>query len=342
MSAYQLFVCAGLACTALDANSMPAAAISGSPQSIYGFRAEVTRLQPATRYEFTLCAIGAGTPTYCTAHFVGVTLASPPPPPPPPASPPPPPPPPPTNSSTSAGCGLVGATVGFRQETITVNGQDRSYFVSVPPAYDAAVPLQLVFGFHGYQWQGNTFRDSFPIETTQSGGQAIFVYPNGATSGATWDLSPTGRDVAFFDALLARVSTRYCIDLQRVLVYGRSYGAMFTNTLACTRANVIRAGAVLSGSGPQTSTCAAPVRMWIYHGTADPTVLYANGVTSRDTWLAVDQCTPGSSAPDPDRPVECRIYSNCASQRSVEWCSDGGAHWHPAYSVELIWKFFQR
>jgi len=57
---------------------------------------------------------------------------------------------------------------------------------------------------------------------------------------------------------------------------------MFINALACACGAVLRAAAVLSGSGPEASTCVSPLPIWIYHGTNDVVVLYTNGVATRD------------------------------------------------------------
>jgi poly(3-hydroxybutyrate) depolymerase len=242
----------------------------------------------------------------------------------------------------STGCGTTGHPTGFLQGSLVVGDQTRTYYFAVPSTYDPDTPLRLVFGFHGYNWQGNTFRDSIAIEQYQSQGQAIFVYPNGVIGGPTWDLNPSGRDIALFDALLEHFERTYCIDLNRVFVYGRSYGAMFSNALACARGAILRAVAVLSGSGPAASTCVSPLPMWIYHGTNDAVVPYANGVATRDRWLTVNQCDLTQTQPDALRPHECSLYTACQSGESVEFCSDGGAHWHPHYAESLIWQFFMR
>ena len=72
-----------------------------------------------------------------------------------------------------------------------------------------------------------------------------------------WDLTATGMDMPFFDAMLAQMSADYCVDPARIFVAGQSYGGLMTNAVGCLRGDVVRAIAVVAGSGPQnTSPCA--------------------------------------------------------------------------------------
>jgi polyhydroxybutyrate depolymerase len=76
----------------------------------------------------------------------------------------------------------------------------------------------------------------------------ILAYP--AAIDASWGLSAdkTAKDLAFFDALVAKLSAEYPIDPARVHVTGMSNGGYFAHLLGKERCGVI--ASVASHSGP--------------------------------------------------------------------------------------------
>lgn len=248
------------------------------------------------------------------------------------------PPPGDVPSGPSSGCGKAaqtGVTVGAM---IVVDGQDRSYVLSVPEGYDPDTPLPLVFGWHGNRWNGKSFRDSSIVEPEAAGG-AIFVYPDGLDSsigGSGWDLDLDSPDIALFDALVADLGSRYCVDQSRIYTFGRSYGGYFTNTLACARGSWLAATASMVGGGPP-SDCDGPISAWITHNQDDPTVTIDQGRHTRDHYLALNQCEAASSPVDPAPCVEHR----CEGGKRVVWCENPtGGHQPAGYASAAIWRFF--
>jgi poly(3-hydroxybutyrate) depolymerase len=154
--------------------------------------------------------------------------------------------------------------------------------------------------------------------------------------GTGWDLTATGIDVAFFDALLTTISNNYCIDRNRVFATGHSYGAMFTNALGCFRGDVLRAIAPVAGMPPSaygrgSVTCAGNVGAWIAHGQNDPTVNYTTGgIATRDFWIGKNGCST-TTAPVAVNPAGCVEYQGCQSDLPVVWCvHDEGHNWPTA------------
>ena len=144
-----------------------------------------------------------------------------------------------------SGCGVAGAPTGvFSNQTITIGDQARTYVLSVPRSYDPSTPLGLVFGWHGHGGTGYQARQSYAIEPSAAS-SAIFVYPDGITNGADWDYSPTGIDVALFDALVANLAGSYCIDRNRIFSTGLS---VVPTSPTCSAA--------------VAATCCAPSRPW--------------------------------------------------------------------------------
>jgi len=247
-----------------------------------------------------------------------------------------------TGGVPSSGCGVTGAPTGVQERTLTVGGTERTYVLSVPTGYDASTPLPLVFAWHGLGGSGSMARMYFRIEN-ESGGAAIFAYPDGLPNDsgqAAWDLSDTGGDVAYFDALLAALSAEYCVDATRVFSTGHSFGGFFTNRLGCSRASVLRAVAPVAGGPPfggPGAACTPAVAAWIAHGENDETVDFSMGEDARDAYLAANACGTTTA---PVEPSPCVAYEGCAAGRPVHWCVHQDGHNWPSFAGAGIWSFF--
>ena len=263
----------------------------------------------------------------------------------------------------SSGCGVSGVASGVQNLQITVNGQVRTYVVSIPSNYSASTPQVLVFAFHGMGGSGTVARQYFNIEVSNGRGgytndRAIFVYPDGLANdgGSTgWSFTTTSADMAFFDALFAEVMTKYCINTNRVFVTGHSMGAMATNALGCYRGDLIRAIAPVAGMPPMsygggTVTCAGNVGAFIVHGNNDTTVDFTQGgIATRDFWIARNGCST-TTVPDSTTPSACVDYQGCQPDLPVIWCVHTlGHNWPATTSCDggicfnagpAIWGFF--
>ncbi len=137
----------------------------------------------------------------------------------------------------------------FPNLTIRVGGTARSYRLYVPRGVNLDRPVPLVVAFHGI---GIDSKDVMPRytklnETAERHGFLI-AYPEAV--GGSWGLRPAkvGADVAFFDALVGEISSKYVVDANRVYVVGMSNGGYFAHLVARERSEVIAAAA--SHSGP--------------------------------------------------------------------------------------------
>jgi poly(3-hydroxybutyrate) depolymerase len=247
------------------------------------------------------------------------------------------------SGGATMGCGMSGAATGVMSaQSITVGNQTRTYVLSVPASYNSSNAYRLVFAWHGLGGTGTLARAYFGVEG-QSGGTAIFVYPNGlplANQGNQpgWDLGASGIDVQLFDALLASVSSRYCINQARIFSTGHSFGGFFTNRLACSRGNVLRAIAPVAGAPPSgMTTCTGGVGAWIAHGMADDTVPFTSGEATRSFWLSRNACqmTTMSVTPTP-----CIAHNACTADLPLHWCPHAGGHEWPSFAAGGIWSFF--
>jgi polyhydroxybutyrate depolymerase len=263
----------------------------------------------------------------------------------------------------SMGCGISGAPTGnLSAQSITVGDKTRTYALTVPKNYSPDAPLPLIFAWHGMGGSGSVARSYFHLDSAVAN-QAIVVYPDGLPvndGGTGWDLTSTGIDVAFFDALLAYMSNTYCIDRNRVFTTGHSFGGFFTNILGCYRGDVLRATAPVAGMPPNTFgratvTCAGNVAALIIHGDNDPTVDYTQGgIGGRDFWVGQNGCST-SVDPVPITPSACLESQSCQPDLPVVFCTHTEGHnWPTANGAgcsdggicfdagSIIWTFFSR
>ena len=244
----------------------------------------------------------------------------------------------------SPGCGKMGRTGAF-QATMTAAGLERGYYLSVPASYNANVPQRLVFGYHGSNYTGTRMRQYLDLERAPLVTGSIFVYPDGLPlpndpGHVAWVLEGNGRDLVYFDELLAKLSSEYCIDPNRILVNGQSYGGLMTNAVGCLRGNVVRAIAVVAGSGPRNaSMCQGQVAAWLTHGMDDNSVIFTSGERSRDHWVQANHCMNLSM---PGTPPQCQYYQGCDAGHPVIWCPHVGdaGHQHPSFGREAVRQFF--
>ena len=239
-------------------------------------------------------------------------------------------------ASTSTGCASPKLTTGVTHASLVVGGTTRTYTLFVPSG-SAATPRPLIFGFHGLGGDGAGYRGDLDLEPLANG-TTIFAYPDGlmAPEGDFGWPNTGGQDVAFFDALLDKLSSQGCIDLNRVFVTGFSYGGDMSTQLGCERAGVVRGTAVMAGDGPWGGTCTGkPVAAWLSMGDSDGTgVLTA---TTRDFFLSTNGCATTSHATTPS---PCVTYDGCPSGYPVTWCSFSGGHEIPSFAATAIWSFF--
>ena len=249
-----------------------------------------------------------------------------------------------TSGGSSSGCGKAPAQTGAFQATIMVGGVARGYYVAIPATYNPAVPRALVFGYHGSNYTGRMMRTYLDMEKAPLVDKAVYVYPDGLPPAdqpsRAWDLTATGMDMPFFDAMLAQMSADYCVDPKRVLVAGQSYGGLMTNAVGCFRGDVIRAIAAIAGSGPNnTSQCKGPVAAWITHGMDDENVAFTSGERSRDFWLMQNGCTTTTAQ---GTPMQCQNYQGCMPGYPVIWCPHVGetGHQEPPWGRVAVREFF--
>jgi polyhydroxybutyrate depolymerase len=204
--------------------------------------------------------------------------------------------------------------------------------VTIPSGYDNKKPYALIFGYHGSGGTGVGTRIEFSMESSTQN-QAIFVYPDGA--GGIWSLNSTGADIAMFDAVLASMSSKFCIDQKAVFAMGFSYGGWMANAVGCYRGNKLAGFIAVAGGGPSGSCPGAPTAAMIVHGSTDTAEPPIAGENSRDYWRNANTCSASTSSV---APAPCVQYSGCS--RPVLWCSHSGGHFTPGFVSTGGWSWF--
>lgn len=254
-----------------------------------------------------------------------------------PSAPADPPTPPSTPDEPSSGCGRWTLARGVTNGRIQVGGVGRTFVLAVPPS--AAGPLPVVFAFHGMGSNGKDYRDWqvwMKLESSAAG-PTIFVYPDALpdSDGQTGWGDTDGRDVAFFDALLAKLEAEACVNRSRVFVTGFSYGGFMSNNLGCKRAGVVRAIAPLSGGAWWGACNGRRVAVWM--ATGDQDGLLPQSLSARDQFRTANQCGATTAAVEPS---PCVAYAGCAAGAPVVWCQFSGDHTVQSWEPPALMRFF--
>lgn len=236
----------------------------------------------------------------------------------------------------TAGCGMPApsATATWEMRPLTVGGETREVYVWLPAGYDPERRYPIVYQMHGCSSGPNRHTNNPPTQT-QSGADAIHV--RGKALGDCWNLSPTGPDVAYFDAMVADVEASVCADPARRFVTGYSSGAFMTHVLGCIRGDMIRGVASMAG-GNAGSSCQGSVAALLIHDTTDATVNISSSTSARDAHLARNGC---GTTTTPTTPSPCVAYDGCAAGKPVVWCQTTGQNHarQDALSAPAFWTF---
>jgi len=255
---------------------------------------------------------------------------------------------------------------------VTVDGQDRSYRVFVPPTLDRSRPAPLVMVLHGGNNTGEDMAKTTLFDREAAAGDFIAAYPEGV--GKAWNAGTCCGgaprrgldDVGFLTQVLDQLQADYPVDPRRVFVAGVSNGAMMAYRFACERAD--RVTAVGSVAGAVVTDCrpSRPVSVLEIHGTEDQLVPYQGGQPSdveaqnappytstpamMQRWAEVAGCPPPAPA-QVSGPVTTESWSGCRNGSAVRLVTvQGGSHiWFASGlgtangaldATSTIWRFF--
>ena len=250
------------------------------------------------------------------------------------------------------------------QQTLTVGGQKRTYYVHKPSGADSG-RLALVLMFHGGRGDGNSAARMSGFSAVADKYGFVVAYPE---STGNWrdGRESTGsgfEDIEFVRALIDELEKSANIDRKRVYSTGISNGGMFTLRLACDASLEIAAFAPVAASMPVPfkPNCQPkrPVPMLVIHGTEDGWVRWSGGEVRSgpaagaggfvipvpetvEFWRNHNGCATRPSATeilDPNKDdgtnVEVSEYSQCKSQGALTLVKiNGGGHTWPGTPLQ--------
>lgn len=184
--------------------------------------------------------------------------------------------------SEGGACATPAAAESQTLAEIAVDGVQREYRLSVPQA-DAGVVLPVLMAFHGGDGRNYPFPQQQEFEELVETQGVIVVYPLAELvppNEGEWQLNTSEsstQDIDFVAALIDDLSSRYCVDANRIYATGYSLGSMFTYELACHLSTRFAAIASFAGTMPaQPNSCALAddVAILHIHGQDDPIIAY--------------------------------------------------------------------
>ena len=237
----------------------------------------------------------------------------------------------------SAACD--GTTVSAGSQALDVGGAMRHFVLRVPAGQDGRTPAPVVLAFHPFGMNAQYMQSRAPIG--RSWPEAFVLYPEGlprgdGRGGPSWQNRPAelgDRDLAFFDAMLAWLESRGCIDRRRVFVLGYSNGAGLAHLLACARAGVIAGTAIAAGRLSCTPSSAMPIVL--SHGVRDQSIDYGQAIAAAKTWGTANRC---AAPPAPGAPG-CVAATGCTTATTV--CTHGGGHEYDPAFTKVAADFFK-
>jgi polyhydroxybutyrate depolymerase len=277
------------------------------------------------------------------------------------------------------------AEAGWTIRTLISGGQERCYYLYSPPEYDPAQPLPVVISFHGFLsnpeshalitgWHKLAAREGF-----------LVVYPQGTQFPLRWNAGPGWADavddVQFFRDMLTDLFAVAAVDPSRIYVNGFSNGGGMAQRIGCEVADQVAAIGSVAGAVETMEGCAPsrPVPAIVFHGTADPVVLYEGGDVQYlplrwlgdalggsptfvganwvPEWAEVNGCNPTPEAIPAPGDVQGVRYTGCQDGADVVFYSVVGAGhtWPGGWPIpgglgktskdidatEEMWRFFQ-
>ncbi len=170
---------------------------------------------------------------------------------------------------------IPSAAAEGTEREIVVAGAQRSYLVHVPATWDRLRPIPVLFVFHGAGSDAESMAPATGFEALAAVTNMLIVTPRAPARTKRFEVDPpTGRpssDVAFVDAILARLRERFPVDARRIWATGFSNGAALCYRLAAERPQVVAAIAPVAGYLPSLvrESPVVPVPLLHVHGAAD-------------------------------------------------------------------------
>jgi len=191
----------------------------------------------------------------------------------------------PLNGLISQACGThraTGFSNDFTNQSLVSGDYTRNYSINVPASYNDnnTRPWPVIIDYHGNSRNGTDQYNNSMFYAYPAGQEYIAVYPEGVNNswqGPSYAIAGVD-DLQFTTDLLAHLNTTYCIDHTRIYASGKSNGAGFVDTLACSDNGDAFAAFAMASAALYTDTsrdsCNKSRAVLESHGKADTTIPY--------------------------------------------------------------------
>lgn len=266
-------------------------------------------------------------------------------------------------------------------ETLTVDGLQRTYTLNLPPGYYDSSGFSLVIALHGGTGSGLQFESSSKLTDKANAAGFVVVYPDGTGLLKTWNagaccgsaVTNNVNDVHFISELIDELTSKYKISPKKVYATGHSNGGMLCYRLACELSNKIAAIAPNSCTMVVTQPCnpARQVPILHMHSKLDENVPYTggygNGISGVycppldsvfNVWSQVNNCANPAQVTFSNNKYTLTEWLNCGNDAVINYylTNDGGHAWPgglpgransdiPSTAInanDLLWDFFQQ
>jgi polyhydroxybutyrate depolymerase len=244
-------------------------------------------------------------------------------------------------------CPSTAMPPGDSTGMVMVGSTPRVYYLHVPDSYTGQAPVPLVTDWHPILTNASFERGNSGYEQKGDEEGFIVAWPEGIDN--AWNVGPcctTSRDVddvGFARAIVADISSKYCVDPKRIYAVGYSMGGGMSFKLACDAADLFAAVAPaafeLMEEDEWPCNPSRPITVIAFNGSADLIVPYGGGASNPPNglpitihflgaegtfmkWQQLDGCsgTPAKSG-------DCTTYTQCKDGVEVTSCiKQGGGH----------------
>lgn len=145
----------------------------------------------------------------------------------------------------------------------------------------------MIFDFHGRGGDSDNQHDNSQYYNYAASSKYVVIYPQGVqgSNGAAWQgpsyADQSVNDISFVSDLLDQVKADYCINTDKIYASGKSNGAGFVDTLACSDTGDQFAAFAMAAAALYTDTskasCTKKRAILESHGDSDNTIPYAGG-----------------------------------------------------------------
>lgn len=241
------------------------------------------------------------------------------------------------------GCGDDVAS-GFYSATLNRGGRERSFNVYIPEGYDGQSRQPLLIAMHGGFGTGAIFEEQARFAPVADRYGYIVAYPNGvwrAFNAGTCCGEPAEDnidDVGFVAEVVEKVSSRYCVDKDRVYATGFSNGAMMAHRIACERPDLFTAFASVAGT-IMVESCPAeePTPALLIRGRADEHIPWEGGMVNETYRRSMEevvsiiaernQCSSKAKVTFKNGDAVCKTLQGCAARLTYCGIANTGHQW---------------